>query len=153
MLKHHVSRMNLSVICRIVLGRKYFSESTDDKEIVTLEEFREMLDEWFVLNGVFNVGDWIPWIQFMDLQGYVKRMKALRKRFDRFHSHVAKEHWTRMKAEGEGFVAKDMLDMLLKLADDPNLEVKLDFDSVKGLAQVCICISIYICLIVAYWSI
>lgn len=134
-LKDHVSRMNLSVISRIVLGRKYFSESKDEKEIVTLEEFQEMLDELFLLNGVLNVGDWMPWIGFMDLQGYVKRMKVLCKKFNRFHDHVLEEHRGRMKAEGEGFVAKDMVDLLLKLADDPNLEVKLDSDGVKGFTQ------------------
>ncbi|KAI3801224.1 hypothetical protein L1987_29328 [Smallanthus sonchifolius] len=119
----------------LVLGRKYFSESREEKEIVTLEEFQEMLDELFLLNGVLNVGDWIPWLRFMDIQGYVKRMKALCKRFDRFHDHVLEEHRARMKAEGDGFVEKDMVDLLLKMADDPNLEVKLDSDGVKGLTQ------------------
>ncbi|KAK9055582.1 hypothetical protein SSX86_026666 [Deinandra increscens subsp. villosa] len=134
-LKDHVSRTNLSVISRIVLGRKYFSESADEKEIVTLEEFQEMLDELFLLNGVLNVGDWMPWLGFLDLQGYVKRMKALCKRFERFHDHVLEEHRARMKAEGEGFVAKDMVDLLLEMADDPNHEVKLDTNGVKGFTQ------------------
>nr|XP_043619438.1 trimethyltridecatetraene synthase-like [Erigeron canadensis] len=134
-LKDHVSRINLSVISRIVLGRKYFSKSEDEKETVTLEEFQEMLDELFLLNGVLNIGDWMPWTGFMDLQGYVKRMKALCKRFDRFHDHVLEEHRARMKVEGREFVAKDMVDVLLKLADDPNLEVKLDSDGVKGFIQ------------------
>ncbi|KAI3772770.1 hypothetical protein L6452_03963 [Arctium lappa] len=134
-LKDHVSRMNLSVMSRIVLGRKYFSESKDEDEIVTLEEFQEMLDELFLLNGVLNVGDWMPWLGFMDLQGYVKRMKDLCKKFNRFHDHVLEEHRGRMKANGEGFVAKDMVDLLLQLADDSNLEVKLDSDGVKGFIQ------------------
>lgn len=135
MLKEKLSRSTLSIISRIVLGRKYFSESKDEKEIVTLEEFQEILDELFLLNGVLNIGDWIPWLEFMDLQGYVKRMKALCKRLDRFHEHVLDDHRARIKAEGDGFVAKDMVDTLLKLADDPNLEVKLDSDGVKGLTQ------------------
>ncbi|KAI3742134.1 hypothetical protein L1987_59814 [Smallanthus sonchifolius] len=134
-LKDHVIHTNLNVITRIVLGRKYFSESREEKEIVTLEEFQEMLDELFLLNGVFNVGDWIPWLSFMDLQGYVMRMKALCKRLDRFYDHVLEEHRARMKAEGEGFVEKDMVDLLLKMSDDPNLEVKLDSDGVKGFTQ------------------
>ncbi|KAL8191820.1 hypothetical protein R6Q57_028551 [Mikania cordata] len=134
-LKDHLSRTTLSIISRIVLGRKYFTESKEEKEIVTLEEFQEMLDELFLLNGVLNVGDWIPWLRFLDLQGYVNRMKALCKRFDRFHDHVFEEHRARMKAEGDGFVVKDMVDLLLKLADDPNLKVKLDSDGVKGFTQ------------------
>ncbi|KAK1279476.1 Flavonoid 3'-monooxygenase [Acorus gramineus] len=48
--------------------------------VVSAEEFKEMLDELFVLNGVLNIGDYVPSIDFLDLQGYVKRMKACAKR-------------------------------------------------------------------------
>ncbi|KAJ9550978.1 hypothetical protein OSB04_015023 [Centaurea solstitialis] len=135
MLKGHLSRCTLSVISRMVLGRKYISESEGEKEVVTFVEFREMLDEFFVLNGTLNIGDWIPWMQFMDLQGYVKRMKTLRKRLDRFLEHVLEDHRERMRDEGDDFVVKDVVDSLLKMVDDPNLEVKIDFNDVKGLTQ------------------
>ena len=106
-----------------------------DSSIVTLDEFQEMLDELFLLNGVLNIGDWIPWLEFLDLHGYVKRMKSLKEKFDRFHDHVFGEH--RANKEGvKEFVPKDMVDVLLKLADDPNIEVKLNYDSVKGFTQV-----------------
>lgn len=135
-LKEHLSRVTLSIISRIVLGKKFFSES-EEAAIVTLEEFQEMLDELFLLNGVLNIGDWIPWLDFLDLQGYVKRMKALKKRFDRFHDHVFNEHRARRKRFMEdNFVPKDMVDLLLQMADDPDLDVKLNYDSVKGFTQV-----------------
>ncbi|KAI8019614.1 Trimethyltridecatetraene synthase [Camellia lanceoleosa] len=131
MLRGHISHMTLSVMSRIVLGKKYISESLHDKSVSTVEEFQEMLDELFFLNGVVNVGDWIPWIDFLDLQGYVKRMKALSKKFERFHDLVLGEHIAR-KEEEKDFVAKDMVDVLLQLLDDPNLEIKLNGDSVKA---------------------
>uniref|UniRef100_A0A5B7BMZ4 Flavonoid 3'-monooxygenase n=1 Tax=Davidia involucrata TaxID=16924 RepID=A0A5B7BMZ4_DAVIN len=134
-LKDHLSRLTLSVISRIVLGKKYFSESKHERSIVTLEEFQEMLDELFFLNGVLNIGDWIPWINFLDLQRYVKRMKALCKKFDRFHDHVIGEHKARKEVDQKDFVAKDMVDVLLQLGDDPNLEVKLTSDGIKGFTQ------------------
>ncbi|GMP36939.1 hypothetical protein CsSME_00008870 [Camellia sinensis var. sinensis] len=131
MLRGHISHMTLSVMSRIVLGKKYISESLSEKSVLRVEEFQEMLDELFFLNGVVNVGDWIPWIDFLDLQGYVKRMKALSKKFERFHDLVLGEHIAR-KEEEKDFVAKDMVDVLLQLLDDPNLEIKLNGDSVKG---------------------
>ncbi|KAI3768528.1 hypothetical protein L2E82_19280 [Cichorium intybus] len=134
-LKEHVLRMILCLISRTVLGRNYFSESKDEKGTLTFEETQEMLEEFSVLNAALNLGDWIPWIGFMDLQGYVKRMKVLCKRFDRFFEHVFDEHRDRMNDEREGFVARDMVDVLLKLTEDPNLEVKLNSDAVKGLTQ------------------
>ncbi|TVU05643.1 hypothetical protein EJB05_48812, partial [Eragrostis curvula] len=32
-----------------------------------------------LLNGVPNIGDWIPWLDWLDLQGYIRRMKKLGK--------------------------------------------------------------------------
>ncbi|OMO91794.1 Cytochrome P450 [Corchorus olitorius] len=140
-LKEQLSRFTLSIISRIVLGKKYFRtdddhESNNDSSIVNLEEFQEMLNELFLLNGVLNIGDWIPWLAFLDLQGYVKRMKGLKKKLDRFHQHVFDEH-KRKKEElmMNDFVAQDMVDLLLQLADDPDIDVKLTYDGVRGFTQ------------------
>ncbi|KAL6655500.1 hypothetical protein ACP70R_006326 [Stipagrostis hirtigluma subsp. patula] len=142
MIKERLSTMSLNIITRMVLGRKY----VDDKEVVAgaggaggsvtaPREFRWMLDELFLLNGVLNIGDWIPWLAWLDLQGYVRRMKKVSKMFDRFLEDVVDEHNERRRREGGGFVAMDMMDRLLQLADDPSLEVKLTRDSVKAFTQ------------------
>ncbi|KAK4391298.1 Trimethyltridecatetraene synthase [Sesamum angolense] len=133
-LREHLSRYTLSTISRMVLSSKYFSESEYDKSVVKLDELQEMLEEWFLLNGVFNIGDWIPWLSFLDLQGYVKRMKALHKKLDKFFSHVINDRETRI-ATGKDSVPGDVVDALLQLAEDPNLEVKLTKDRMKGLLQ------------------
>ncbi|KAJ9691925.1 hypothetical protein PVL29_011164 [Vitis rotundifolia] len=132
-LKDDLSTLSLNVISRMVLGKKYLDENVEGS-IVTPEEFKKMLDELFLLSGVLNIGDSIPWIDFLDLQGYVKRMKVLSKKFDRFLEHVLDEHNARRKAV-ENYVAKDMVDVLLQLADDPNLEVKLERHGVKAFTQ------------------
>ena len=94
-----------------------------------------MIEELFLLNGVFNIGDWIPWLNFLDLQGYVKQMKALKKKFDLFLDHVFNEHKKKMEGVMD-FVPMDMVDILLQLANDPNIDVKLTYDSIKALTQV-----------------
>ncbi|KAL7599331.1 trimethyltridecatetraene synthase [Lactuca sativa] len=132
-LKDLLSTVSLNVISRMVLGKRYLDEESNS--VVSPDEFKKMLDELFLLNGVFNIGDSIPWIDFMDLQGYVKRMKTVSKKFDRFLEHVLDEHNERRKAAGEKFEAKDMVDLLLQLADDPNLDVKLERHGVKAFTQ------------------
>ncbi|XP_076888174.1 trimethyltridecatetraene synthase-like [Bidens hawaiensis] len=132
-LKDVLSTVSLNVISRMVLGRSYLDESGNS--VVSRDEFKKMVDELFLLNGVLNIGDSIPWIDFMDLQGYVKRMKVLSKKFDRFLEHVLDEHTARRTAAGEGFVAKDMVDLLLEVADDPTLDVKIERHGVKAFTQ------------------
>ncbi|XP_052623528.1 LOW QUALITY PROTEIN: beta-glucosidase 18 [Lactuca sativa] len=63
-------------------------------------------------------------------------MKAVSKKFDQFPEHVLNEHNERRKTAGEKFEAKDMVDLLLQLADDPNLDVKLERYGVKAFTQV-----------------
>ncbi|XP_054784677.1 trimethyltridecatetraene synthase-like [Prosopis cineraria] len=131
-LKDYLSTLSLNVISRMVLGKKY-TEKSDDA-IVSPKEFKKMLDELFFLNGVLNIGDFIPWINFLDLQGYIKRMKAVGKKMDCFMEHVLDEHNERRRGLPD-FVPKDMVDVLLQLADDPTLEVKLERHGVKAFVQ------------------
>ena len=136
-LKDHLFVHTLNIISRVVSGKNCVSsESKNETSIVTQEELLEMLDELFFLNGVFNIGDWIPWLDFLDLQRYVMRMKALSKKFDKFLDHVVHEH--NAKKEGENdFVPKDeMVNLLVQRADDPNADTKLSYDSIKAFIQV-----------------
>ncbi|RYR39783.1 hypothetical protein Ahy_A09g045383 [Arachis hypogaea] len=81
----------------ITWSQKTYLENLEDA-IVSPEKFKKMLDELFLLNDVLNIGDFVPWINFLDLQGYLKRMKMLGKKFDRFTEHVLDEHIERRKA-------------------------------------------------------
>jgi cytochrome P450 len=138
-LRSYLQMMTLSVISRMVLGRKYIQGEAAAEEgsppVFMPAEFREIVDELFALNGVFNIGDFVPWLHWLDLQGYVRRMKRASKMFDQFLNYILDEHNQRRRLEGERFVVRDMVDVLLQLADDPNLEVQLSRDNVKALTQ------------------
>ena len=129
-LRSHLQMMTLGVISRMVLGKKYIQGEA------AAAEFREIVDELFALNGVFNIGDFVPCLDWLDLQGYVGRMKRASKMFDQFLNHILDEHDQRRRLEGEGFVVRDMVDVLLQLAGDPSLEVQLSRNNVKALTQV-----------------
>lgn len=134
--RDHILGYTISSISRTLFSNKYYSETEHDGDsIVSLRELQEMIDEWLLLNSVSNIGDWIPWLSYFDLQGYVKRMKDLNKKFDRFNEHVIDDHLAR-RGRDRDFVPKDMVDVLLQIAEDPNLEVEMTRDNMKGLLQV-----------------
>ncbi|KAI6691629.1 hypothetical protein NL676_028457 [Syzygium grande] len=132
--KDHLSDFTLNVISRMVLGNKY-TDMSDSSNIVSPREFKKMVAEWFVLNGVVNIGDdFAPWLDFLDLQGYIKRMKTLSKKFDRFLEHVLDEHEAK-RVGVKDREAKDTVDVLLQHVNDPNLKVKIERHGVKALIQ------------------
>ncbi|GER28380.1 cytochrome P450 [Striga asiatica] len=131
-LKDRLSTLSLNVISRMVLGKRYLDGGQND--VLSPDEFKRMLDELFLLNGVLNVGDLIPAVGWLDLQGYVRRMKAVSKKFDRFLERVLDEHEERRRSTA-GYVSRDMVDVLLELAEAPDLEVKLERHGVKAFTQ------------------
>ncbi|KAI3702117.1 hypothetical protein L6452_27820 [Arctium lappa] len=60
LLKDLLSTVSLNVISHMVLGKRYLDESNESNSVMSLDEFRKMLDELLVLNDVFNIGDSIP---------------------------------------------------------------------------------------------
>uniref|UniRef100_A0A7N0U8N4 Cytochrome P450 n=1 Tax=Kalanchoe fedtschenkoi TaxID=63787 RepID=A0A7N0U8N4_KALFE len=133
LVKDRLASLSLNVISRMVLGRKY----TDEKEdaIISRDEFKRILDELLFLSGVYNIGDHIPWLNFLDSQGYIRRMKKLWVKLDNFLQHVLNEHIERRQRLEEKFVATDLVDVLLEFADQPDLDVKLERDNIKALTQ------------------
>ncbi|KAL6645964.1 hypothetical protein ACP70R_017572 [Stipagrostis hirtigluma subsp. patula] len=118
--RDHLSPLSMNVITRMVLGKRFFGDGADAAEgpVSSLAEFMWMMDELMLLNG-----------------GYVRRMKKLGEMFDAFMEYVLDEHGERRRREGEGFVARDMVDVLMQLTDDPALEVKLGCVGVKAFTQ------------------
>ncbi|XP_042033900.1 trimethyltridecatetraene synthase-like [Salvia splendens] len=132
-LKDHLSRYSLTTTWKMLSRDEYFSE---ENPVLNMDELHKMVDEWFLLSGVFNVGDWIPWLSPFDLQGYVKKMKALNKKMDKFYNYVIDDHLARRVAEKEEVAPIDFVDTLLQLAKDGNkVEVELTRDCVKALIQ------------------
>ncbi|KAL6646669.1 hypothetical protein ACP70R_015746 [Stipagrostis hirtigluma subsp. patula] len=130
-LKDHLLLHSLSMVSGMVLGKKYVVEGGDS--VMSPERFMWMMDELLVINGALNIGDAIPWLNFLDLQGYIRRMKKLHKMFDDFLEHVLDQNNESRRQEGENFVPKDLVDILLQCADDLNLEVPIKRDGVKAL--------------------
>ncbi|KAF3443617.1 hypothetical protein FNV43_RR13307 [Rhamnella rubrinervis] len=128
---------SISIILRVMLGKKYFSDyskhnttTSTAATTIQLEEFRGMLVDFLKLNGAFTIGDWIPWLKFLDLQGYVKQMKALQKKFDKFLIlclRNTRQIWNPKP--------RDMVGLLLELMNDSSLDIKLTYESVKGFIQ------------------
>ncbi|GJN05390.1 hypothetical protein PR202_ga23011 [Eleusine coracana subsp. coracana] len=129
-LRDHLLMLNLNVISRMMMSKKYGVDEASS--MASSKGFPWMVEEMFILKGSLNIGDVIPWLNWLDLQGYISRIKSLSKMMDAFLEHMLNEHDARRLQEGESFVPKDMVDVLLQLADDPNMEIPITRDGIKG---------------------
>ncbi|PKA59855.1 Flavonoid 3'-monooxygenase [Apostasia shenzhenica] len=93
-----------------VVGRRVF----DDADCGA-EEFEGMVVELMKVAGVFNVGDFVPCLDWLDLQGVVAKMKKLHRRFDEFLDKLIAEHRALTNE-------RDMLSMMIRLKKEEEEE-------------------------------
>ncbi|MED6145024.1 cytochrome P450 [Stylosanthes scabra] len=115
-------------IARVLLGRRVFDDGNGGCD-PRAEEFKSMVVELMVLAGVFNIGDFIPALEWLDLQGVQAKMKKLHKRFDAFLGSIVEEHKQGCSDKSESH--QDLLTTLLSLEDDDG--TKLTHTEIKAL--------------------
>ncbi|XP_061358396.1 flavonoid 3'-monooxygenase-like [Gastrolobium bilobum] len=100
---------------RVMIGRRVFNDGNGGCD-PRADEFKAMVVELMVLAGVFNIGDFIPSLEWLDLQGVQAKMKKLHKRFDAFLTSIIEENKSSSKSEKH----KDLLSTLLSLKEIPD---------------------------------
>ncbi|XVF11656.1 hypothetical protein REPUB_Repub08aG0045900 [Reevesia pubescens] len=126
-----------NVICRVALGRKY-SEGEAGKE------FRKLLCDFAELLGGFNVGDFIPWLAWVNrVNGLEAKMEKVAKAFDAIVERVVDEHMDRHKKGHSNHIhgnteldqhenQKDFVDVLLEIKSQ-NTGFPIEKVSIKAL--------------------
>ncbi|XP_030531144.2 cytochrome P450 736A117-like [Rhodamnia argentea] len=116
-----------NVVCRVALGRKYGGK-----------RFKEMLMEFVELLGVFNFGDYIPWLAWVDrLSGLDVKMDKVAKEFDDFLDEVVEEHVEKRKrCDGGAEIVEDkadFVDILLSIQKESTIGISIDRVCMKAL--------------------
>ncbi|KAF5473335.1 hypothetical protein F2P56_009953 [Juglans regia] len=123
-------RLTNNIISRMAL-RKRCSENEDESD-----EVRKLVEEMCELAGKANVSEMIWFCKNLDLQGFGKRLKDVRDRYDAMIERIMKEHEeARKKKEtsvdgGDGI--KDILDSLLDVYEDESSDIRMTRKNIKG---------------------
>eukprot|EP00253_Pinus_taeda_P018652 PITA_18652 len=114
-----ISTLISNIVWRILASRKF----TDNNLGSNFEGFKDLLVELITAGGVFNIGDFIPYLDCFDLQGVKRRMKKVHKTFDEFAEKIIDDHIAPRMATAsndqkeEAAHAKDFVDVLLQIAE------------------------------------
>ncbi|EEF47771.1 flavonoid 3-hydroxylase, putative [Ricinus communis] len=104
---------------RVMIGRRVFGDGSGGGD-AKADEFKSMVVELMKLAGVFNIGDFVPAVEWLDLQGVAAKMKKLHKKFDAFLSEMVEEHKTSGSDGSEKHT--DMLSTLVSLKEEDDGE-------------------------------
>ncbi|KAJ4712445.1 Cytochrome P450 [Melia azedarach] len=98
------------IVCRVAFGRKYAEGEGGINFKMLLKDFSQLL-------GVFNIGDFIPWLGWLNyFTGLNAKVEKVYRDFDSFLDRIVDDHMTR---QGEGVDIKedqqDIVDVLLQI--------------------------------------
>lgn len=80
-----------------------------------------------------NLGDYIPFIAPLDLQGLTKRMKDVCRVFDDFFEKIIDEHIQSKDRDGK---TKDFVDVMLRFMGSEESEYRIERTNVKAIILV-----------------
>ncbi|KAG5523001.1 hypothetical protein RHGRI_034970 [Rhododendron griersonianum] len=116
-----------NVVCRAALGRKY--DGIGGRGGGARRGFEEVLGEVMELAGYFDIGDFAPWLKWVNrVNGVYGRAERLAKELDEFMEGVVEEHEGRERKGGQ-----DLVDVLLAIQRENMVEIPLQRDSIKAL--------------------
>ncbi|KAL5795448.1 hypothetical protein ACOSQ2_000268 [Xanthoceras sorbifolium] len=122
---HVISRMTMSKRC-----------SSNEEEA---DEVRKLVHDVAEITGKFNFADFIWFCKKLDLQGFGKKLKVIRDKFDVMMERSIKEHEEARKmkkketgGDDDDSAVKDLLDILLDISENEKSEMKLTKENIKA---------------------
>ncbi|XP_058731454.1 cytochrome P450 71AU50-like [Vicia villosa] len=119
-----ISSLAADMSCRMVLGKKFMDKELDEKG------FMALIQEGMQLTATPNIGDYIPYIGKLDLQGLTKSTKAIGKFFDDFFDKIIDEH---IQFDNKDDKSKDFVDVMLGFVGVEESEYRIERSNIKAI--------------------
>ncbi|XP_050376951.1 cytochrome P450 CYP736A12-like [Argentina anserina] len=105
-----IGAMNEDITYRMVLGC-----TRDDRF-----DLKAIVEEALLLEGAFNIADFVPFLAALDIQGLTKRLKIVSKQIDQLLEKIVDDHEQVARTKtGKQDWHKDFVDVLLSLMNKP----------------------------------
>ncbi|KAL3821463.1 hypothetical protein ACJIZ3_007368 [Penstemon smallii] len=126
-MKQWFGDLNLNVILRMVTGKRFFDASDDRKEA---RRCRVVMRDFFYLAGLFVAADAMPFLGWLDLGGYEKKMKETAKELDELIENWLEEHKKNNEFLDNSSKPKDFMDVMLSAVETANIKDQFDSDTI-----------------------
>ncbi|KAG8383823.1 hypothetical protein BUALT_Bualt04G0053900 [Buddleja alternifolia] len=137
-MKEWFGNLNLNVVLRMVAGKRFFGANVDDAE--EARRCREVMRGFFQLAGLFVVADALPYLGWLDIGGYEKRMKETAKALDKIVGEWLVEHREKAYNSGETKRPEDFMDVMLSVVQSGEVHEQYDVDTIIKATCVIMCL-------------
>ncbi|KAJ7944375.1 Cytochrome P450, partial [Quillaja saponaria] len=112
--------LTYNVALSMVGGKRYFGASADCAESEATR-FQKVTRDFIYLFGVFMMSDAIPFLGWLDINGYEKAMKKTAKELDTLVGGWLEEHKQKRLLGLDGKEEHDFMDVMLTILHDANI--------------------------------
>ncbi|XP_020218116.1 cytochrome P450 CYP82D47 [Cajanus cajan] len=133
-MKQWFGDLTQNILLRMVGGKPYYGASDDDGE-GEARRFKKAMRDFMSLFGVFVLSDAIPFLGWLDNNGYKKAMKKTASEIDTLVEGWLEEHKRKRAVSRIGKEEQDVMDVMLN--DLQNLKVS-DYDTDTIIKATCL---------------
>ncbi|CAJ1929815.1 unnamed protein product [Sphenostylis stenocarpa] len=107
-----------NIILRMVGGKPYYGDSTDDCAEGEARRYKKAMRDFMSLFGVSVLSDAIPFLGWLDNNGYKKAMKRTASEIDTLVGGWLEEHKRKRVSSTNGKDEQDVMDVMLNVLQD-----------------------------------
>ncbi|KAJ0980321.1 hypothetical protein J5N97_008576 [Dioscorea zingiberensis] len=119
--------LNFNIVLQIVAGKRFFGSGGGSDEAW---RFRNAVTKFFHHLSVSVPSNMFPWLEWMDLGGHVKAMKAVAKEMDSVMVSLLEEHREMRASVLAAAGDRDFMDVMLSLIESDQFKELHDKDTV-----------------------
>nr|GMD80209.1 cytochrome P450 CYP82D47-like [Ipomoea batatas] len=117
-MKEWFGKLIINFTMQMLYGKRYEEEGR--QTVVTLRRYFDLL-------ATSAVGDYLPWLRWLDIGGHEKAMKETAKEMDTILEGWLQDHKTKRNTKSKE--EEDFMDGLLSSFEDDNKDILKDFDN------------------------
>lgn len=110
----------LNVTLRMVAGKRFHGAGVDCEE-GEVQSFEKVMRDFSYLFGVFVLSDTVPFLGWLDVNGYERAMKKTAKKLDAMMGRLMEEHKQKRLLGGEAKGEQDFMDVMLTIIEDAGI--------------------------------
>ncbi|XP_031098243.1 cytochrome P450 82A4-like [Ipomoea triloba] len=125
-MKEWFGKLIINFTMQMLYGKRYEEEGS--QTVMTLRRFFDLL-------ATSAVGDYLPWLRWLDIGGHEKAMKETAKEMDTILEGWLQDHKTKRNTKSKE--EEDFMDGLLSSFEDDNKDIPKDFDADTTVKATC----------------